>query len=151
MPLFVMALLITIQAMLQICSIKNGYRGCLTLCYCCVQVHSQIAQWSQDLFQLKSIMETLEEEEELDAYEPMLTSGNQPDATARAEDQPGQGSLQSVTAELNQKTEAALAGSQGPKDGISLLEDIASLSKQMVGEAQEDVELFKRASSKTLD
>ena len=116
-----------------------------------MQIHSQIAQWSQDLFQLKSIMETLEEEEELDAYEPMLASGTQPDAAATADDQPAQGTLQSVTAELNQKTEAALASSQGPKDGLSLLEDIASLSKQMVGEAQEDVELFKRASSKTLD
>ena len=56
-------------------------------------------------------------------------------------------SLQGMAAELNQKTEAALAGSQDPQDSMTLLEDIASLSKQMVGEAKEDVELFNRASS----
>lgn len=93
-------------------------------------------------------MDTLEEEEHLEAYEPMLLSGTQPSFT---DGQPGPNDLLSVTAELNQKTEAALAGTEGPKDGLSLLEDIASLSKQMVGEAQEDVELFRRASSKSTD
>ena len=60
-----------------------------------------------------------------------------------------QSTLQSMAAELHEKTEAALAGSQEPKDSMSLLQDIASLSKQMVGEAKEDVALFNRASGKT--
>ena len=116
-----------------------------------MQIHSQIAQWSQDLFQLKSIMDTLEEEEQLDSYEPMLASGAQADATTSSADSSVQSGLLSKTAELNEKTEAALANTKGPKDGLALLEDIASLSKQMVGEAQEDVELFKKASSTSIE
>lgn len=120
----------------------------LSCCLLHMQIHSQIAQWSQDLFQLKSIMDTLEEEEQLDTYQPMLSSGTQAQTT---DSQSGPNNLLSVTAELNEKTEAVLASSEGPKDGLSLLEDIATLSKQMVGEAQEDKELFKRASSKTIE
>jgi len=47
---------------------------------------------------------------------------------------------------VKEKTDTALsATNHSPQDGMALLEGIAELSKQMVGEAQEDAELFNRA------
>ena len=106
-----------------------------------LQVHSHLVEWSQDLHQLKSIMDTLEEEDKLldQAYVPI--SGTQKDSTAN-----NGKDLRALTAHVTHHTESALSAStQAPQDGMELLEGIANLSKQMVGEAKEDVELFDRA------
>ena len=114
-----------------------------------MQVHSHLVEWSQDLHQLKSIMDTLEEEDRLldQAYispgqQSHGSNGTQPNSTAN-----GGKDLRELTAHVTHHTESALsASSQAPQDGMELLEGLANLSKQMVGEAKEDVELFNRAS-----
>lgn len=113
------------------------------------QVHSHLVEWSQDLHQLKSIMDTLEEEDRLldrayisPSHQSRGLNGTQSNSSAN-----GGKYLRDLTAHVTHHTESALsASSQAPQDGMELLEGIANLSKQMVGEAQEDVELFNRAS-----
>ncbi len=111
-------------------------------------MHTQLTEWSQDLHQLKSIMDTLEEGDQL-IDQPLLSGGRQPSSAQSSESNgsadAGKG-LRELTAEVSEKTDAALSATgQTPQDGMALLEGIANLSKQMVGEAQEDVELFHRA------
>ena len=115
-----------------------------------MQVHSQLVEWSQDLHQLKSIMDTLEEEDQLlsqsfdsDLKEPHGSNGAESSSAA------SQGkSMRDLTASVSKRTEDALSvSSQTPQDGLELLEGIAHLSQQMVEEAKEDVELFSRAGS----
>jgi hypothetical protein len=102
-------------------------------------VHNQLTEWSQDLHQLKSIMDTLEEEDQVIS---------QP-SSSNAETKGNAGStkgLRELTTQVKEKTDTALsATNHSPQDGMALLEGIAELSKQMVGEAQEDAELFNRA------
>ena len=114
-----------------------------------MQVHSHLVEWSQDLHQLKSVMDTLEEEDRLldqayisPSHQSHGSNGTQSNSTAND----GK-NFRDLTAHVAHHTENALsASSQAPQDGMQLLEGIANLSKQMVGEAQEDVELFDRAS-----
>lgn len=111
-------------------------------------MHAHLVEWSQDLHQLKSIMDTLEEEDRLtdQAYishnhQSYGSNGTQTNNTAN-----GGKDLHELTANVAHQTQSALSAStQTPQDGMELLEGIASLSKQMVGEAKEDVKLFKRA------
>ena len=121
-----------------------------TSCNTVMQVHLHLVEWSQDLHQLKSIMDTLEEEEQLMAQslsalapEPHSSTAVQGNGAASENK-----TLQDLTAQISEKTENALSAStQTPSDGLELLEGIAELSKQMVGEAKEDVALFNRASA----
>ena len=106
-----------------------------------MQVHSHLVEWSHDLHQLKSIIDTLEEEDRL-LDQPSFSPSGQCTAD-------GGRDLRELTAHVTHHTESALsASSQAPQDGMELLEGIANLSKQMVGEAQEDVELFHRAGER---
>ena len=87
-------------------------------------------------------MDTLEEEDEL-INQPLLSGPSQPSANGSAN---ASKDLHELATDISQKTEIALSAvKQSPQDGLALLEGIAKLSKQMVGEAQEDVELFSRA------
>lgn len=112
-------------------------------------VHTQLTEWSQDLHQLKSIMDTLEEEDEQLLSKASLATPYQPKPLSNAQgngrQEPGQ-SLRDLTADVQSKTDAALSATkQTPSDSFELLEGIAQLSKQMVAEAKEDIELFQRA------
>ncbi|DBB01048.1 TPA: hypothetical protein ACH3X1_000948 [Trebouxia sp. C0004] len=111
-------------------------------------VHNQLTEWSQDLHQLKSIMDTLEEEDQV-ISQSQLTGHSQPTSGDASEIKGHAGStkgLRELTTQVKEKTDTALsATNHRPQDGIVLLEGIAELSKQMVGEAQEDAELFNRA------
>ena len=125
------------------------HNACVSTLSNLFQVHTHLTEWSQDLHQLKSIMDTLEEEDEL-LNQPLLAAPYKPKAAGNAQgngtQEPDQ-SLLKLTTDVQDKTEAALSASkQTPKDSFDLLEGIAQLSKQMVGEAKEDVELFQRAS-----
>jgi len=112
------------------------------------QVHNQLTEWSQDLHQLKSIMDTLEEEDQV-ISQSQRSGHSQPssgDASETKGDAGGTKTLRELTTQVKEKTDTALsAANQSPQDGMALLEGIAELSKQMVGEAQEDAELFNRA------
>ena len=94
-------------------------------------------------------MDTLEEEDQILSQPQLsgtsqLSSGHVSDTNG---DAAGGKGLRELTAEVKEKTDTALsATNQSPQDGMALLEGIAELSKQMVGEAQEDVGLFKRAN-----
>lgn len=93
-------------------------------------------------------MDTLEEEDQLLDQQLLSTTSRSGPAHRSTDSQmadAGKG-LRALTAEVSEKAETALsATNQKPQDGMALLEGIAHLSKQMVGEAQEDVELFNRA------
>jgi len=105
------------------------------------QVHNQLTEWSQDLHQLKSIMDTLEEEDQV--ISQSQRSGHSQPSSGNAGGTKG---LRELTTQVKEKTDTALsAANHSPQDGMTLLEGIAELSKQMVGEAQEDAELFNRA------
>ena len=98
---------------------------------------------------MKSIMDTLEEEDRLldEAYISPSHQSHGSNATQSNSPANGGKGLRELTAHVTHHTESALsASSQAPQDGLELLEGIANLSKQMVGEAQADVELFNRAS-----
>lgn len=117
-------------------------------CYL-TQVQSHLVEWSQDLHQLKSIMDTLEEEDRLldQAYSSPTHQSRGSNGTQSNSTTTGGRDLRELTAHVNLQTEIALsATSQAPQEGMELLEGIANLSKQMVGEAKEDVELFNRAN-----
>lgn len=112
------------------------------------QVHSHLVEWSQDLHQLKSIMDTLEEEDRLmdQAYISRNHQSHGSNGTQTNGAVNGGKDLRELTANVAHQTQSALSAStQTPQDGMELLEGIANLSKQMVGEAKEDVELFNRA------
>lgn len=119
------------------------------LLWCHMQVHSHLVEWSQELHQLKSIMDTLEDEDMLLDQAGVSThhhicgvNGTPTNSTVK--DDSG---LRALTDQVTHQTDSAISAStQDPQDGMELLEGIASLSKQMVGEAKEDVELFNRAS-----
>lgn len=115
-----------------------------------MQVHSQLAEWSQDLHQLKSIMDTLEEEDQL-LTQSIVSDAKEANGSNSAESSgaaSGGKSMRDLTASVSKKTEDALSvSSQTPQDGLELLEGIAHLSQQMVEEAKEDVELFNRAGN----
>lgn len=93
-------------------------------------------------------MDSLEEEDRLmdQAYisrnhQSPGSSGTQTNSTVN-----GGKDLRELTANVADQTKSALSAStQTPQDGMELLEGIANLSKQMVGEAKEDVKLFTRA------
>ena len=95
-------------------------------------------------------MDTLEEEDMLLDQAGTSTSRqipgvNSTQTNSTAKDGSG---LRELTAQVTHQTDSAiLASTQAPQDGMELLEGIANLSKQMVGEAKEDIELFNRASS----
>jgi len=112
------------------------------------QVHNQLTEWSQDLHQLKSIMDTLEEEDQV-ISQSQRSGHSQPSSGEASETKGNAGgtkTLRELTTQVKEKTDTALsAANQSPQDGMALLEGIAELSKQMVGEAQEDAELFNRA------
>lgn len=111
-------------------------------------VHNQLTEWSQDLHQLKSIMDTLEEEDQV-ISQSQLSGHSQPSSGNAAETKGNAGSargLRELTQQVKEKTDTALsAANQSPQDGMALLEGIAELSTKMVGEAQQDAELFNRA------
>ncbi len=99
------------------------------------------------MHQLKSIMDTLEEEDQVISQSQL--SGHSQPSSGNAETKGNAGStkgLRELTTQVKEKTDTALsATNHSPQDGMALLEGIAELSKQMVGEAQEDAELFNRA------
>ncbi|KAL3141254.1 hypothetical protein ABBQ38_003594 [Trebouxia sp. C0009 RCD-2024] len=115
-------------------------------------VHTHLVEWSQELHQLKSIMDTLEEEDMLldqagTSTNRQVPGVNSTQTNSTAKDGSG---LRALTAQVSHQTESAISAStQAPQDGMELLEGIANLSTQMVGEAKEDVELFNRASGST--
>lgn len=111
-------------------------------------VHNQLTEWSQDLHQLKSIMDTLEEEDQV-ISQPQVPGHSQPSSGNSAETRGNAGGtkgFRELTTQVKEKTDTALlATNHSPQDGMALLEGIAELSKQMVDEAQGDIELFNRA------
>ena len=93
-------------------------------------------------------MDTLEEEDQVISQSKL--SGHSPPSSGNAAETKGNAGsargLRELTTQVKEKTDTALsAANQSPQDGMALLEGIAELSKQMVGEAQEDAELFNRA------
>lgn len=93
-------------------------------------------------------MDTLEEEDQV-ITQSQLSGHSQPSSSDASDSKGSAGSargLRELTTQVKEKTDTALsAANQSPQDGMALLEGIAELSKQMVGEAQEDAELFNRA------
>ncbi len=86
-------------------------------------------------------MDTLEEEDQV-INQSQQSGHSQPSSGSAG----GTKGLRELTTQVKEKTDTALsAANQNPQDGMALLKGIAELSKQMVGEAQEDAELFNRA------